>query len=196
MIIENLDFNGSNDILQYIPQVDPEQPRQQPDQQSQGSFGPPMELQPVYQTRTIEQPELFKAEIKPPQIEMDFSTPISDVVPSADFDMGPSMGGPYKNPQNNRVAALSLDNASAGPVSSSSSKNPFGLTDDQLNAALAGIAAVAAFSKPVQNKLADLIPKYMSDAGSLSATGMLATAFIAAVIFFIVHKFAKPPQKK
>ena len=129
---------------------------------------------------------------------MDFSTPISDVVPSADFDMGPSMGGggPYKNPQNNRVAALSLDNASAGPVSSSSSKNPFGLTDDQLNAALAGIAAVAAFSKPVQNKLADLIPKFMSDAGDLSATGMLATAFIAAVIFFIVHKFAKPPQKK
>jgi hypothetical protein len=196
MIIENLEFNGSSDILQYIPQVDPEQPRQQPDQQSQGSFGPPMELQPVYQTRAIEQPELFKAEIKPPQIEMDFSTPISDVVPSADFDMGPSMGGPYKNPQNNRVAALSLDNASAGPVSSSSSKNPFGLTDDQLNAALAGVAAVAAFSKPVQNKLADLIPKFMSDSGNLSATGMIATAFIAAVIFFIVHKFAKPPQKK
>jgi hypothetical protein len=196
MIIENLDFNGSSDILQYIPQVDPEQPRQQPDQQSQGSFGPPMELQPVYQTRAIEQPELFKAEIKPPQIEMDFSTPISDVVPSADFDMGPSMGGPYKNPQNNRVAALSLDNASAGPVSSSSSKNPFGLTDDQLNAVLAGVAAVAAFSKPVQNKLADLIPKFMSDSGNLSATGMIATAFIAAVIFFIVHKFAKPPPKK
>ena len=126
---------------------------------------------------------------------MDFSTPISDVVPSADFDMGPSMGGPYKNPQNNRVAALSLDNASAGPAPSSS-KNPFGLTDEQLNAALAGIAAVAAFSKPVQNKLADLIPKFMSDAGDLSATGMLATAFIAAVIFFIVHKFVKPPQKK
>ena len=201
MIIENLDFDGSSDILQYIPQVEPEKPTQeqtQPPVQQQSSFGLPDELQPMYQTRSIEQPELFKAEIKPPQIEMDFSTPISDVVPSADFDMGPSMGGggPYKNPQNNRVAALSLDNASAGPVSSSSSKNPFGLTDDQLNAALAGIAAVAAFSKPVQNKLADLIPKFMSDTGNLSATGMLATAFIAAVIFFIVHKFAKPPQKK
>ena len=196
MIIENLDFNGSSDILQYIPQVDtaPQQPTpNQPPVQQQGSFGLPEELQPVYQTRAIEQPELFKAEIKPPQIEMDFSTPISDVVPSADFDMG---GGPYKNPQNNRVAALSLDNASAGPVSSSSSKNPFGLTDEQLNAAIAGIAAVAAFSKPVQNKLADLIPKFMSDAGDLSATGMLATAFIAAVVFFILHKFVKPPPKK
>ena len=197
MIIENLDFNGSSDILQYIPQVDtaPSQDQGQHVQQ-QSSFGLPDELQPSYQTRTIDQPELFKAEIKPPQIQMDFSTPISDVVPSADFDMGPSMGGPYKNPQNNRVAALSLDNASAGPVSSSSSKNPFGLTDDQLNAALAGLAAVAAFSKPIQNKLADLIPKFMSDAGDLSATGMLATAFIAAVIFFVVHKFVKPPPKK
>ena len=199
MIIENLDFNGSSDILQYIPQVDtaPQQPTpNQPPVQQQSSFGLPDDLQPTYQTRAIEQPELFKAEIKPPQIEMDFSTPIADVVPSADFDMGPSMGGPYKNPQNNRVAALSLDNASAGPVSSSSSKNPFGLTDEQLNAAIAGIAAVAAFSKPVQNKLADLIPKFMSDAGDLSATGMLATAFIAAVIFFILHKFVKPPPKK
>jgi hypothetical protein len=196
MIIENLDFDGSNDILQYIPQVEPEKPAPgQPPVQQQSSFGLPDELQPKYQTRAIEQPELFKAEIKPPQIEMDFSTPISDVVPSADFDMGPSMGGPYKNPQNNRVAALSLDNASAGPASPSS-KNPFGLTDEQLNAAIAGIAAVAAFSKPVQNKLADLIPKFMSDAGDLSATGMLATAFIAAVIFFIVHKFVKPPPKK
>jgi hypothetical protein len=192
MIIENLDFNGSSDILQYIPQVETQD---QPPVQQQGSFGPPAELQPVYQTRSIDQPELFKAEIKPPQIEMDFSTSIADIVPSAEFDSAPTMGGPYRNPQNNRVAALSLDNASAGPAPSSS-KNPFGLTDEQLNAAIAGIAAVAAFSKPVQNKLADLIPKFMSDAGDLSATGMLATAFIAAVIFFIVHKFAKPPPKK
>jgi hypothetical protein len=200
MIIENLDFNGSSDIMQYIPQVEnaEQQPTQgQPPVQQQSSFGVPDELQPTYQTRTIDQPELFKAEIKPPQIEMDFSTPISDVVPSADFDMGPSMGGggPYKNPQNNRVAALSLDNATAG-VAAPPSKNPFGLTDEQLNAAIAGIAAVAAFSKPIQNKLADMIPKYMSDSGNLSATGMLATAFIAAVIFFLIHKFAKPPPKK
>jgi hypothetical protein len=193
MIIENLDFNGSSDILQYIPQVDTKP--EQPPVQQQSSFGPPAELQPSFQTRTIDQPELFKAEIKPPQIEMDFSTPISDVVPSADFDspMGGG-GGPYRNPQNNKVVALSLDNASAGPAPSS--KNPFGLTDDQLNAAVAGIAAVAAFSKPVQNKLADLIPKFMTDAGDLSATGMLATAFIAAVVFFILHKFIKPPPKK
>lgn len=181
-LIENLDFDGSSEIAQLI-----EQPQQQPPQ-PQGAFGPPPELQPEFQVRN----ELFKPEIKPPQIEMDFSTPIADVVPSAEFE-SPSMGGPYKNPQNQKVVALSLDNAASGekPVS----KNPFGLTDEQLNATIAGLAAVVAFSKPVQSKLADMIPKFMSDSGDLSATGMLATAFFAAVIFYVVTKFMKPQKK-
>jgi hypothetical protein len=93
------------------------------------------------------------------------------------------------------VVALSLDNASSGTTSPSSSKNPFGLTDEQLNAVIAGLAATVAFSKPVQNKLADLIPKFMSDAGDLSVTGMLATAFFAAVVFYVVTKFMKPQKK-
>jgi hypothetical protein len=43
--------------------------------------------------------------------------------------------------------------------------------------------------------LADFIPKFMSDAGDLSATGMLATAFFAAVVFYVVTKFMKPQKK-
>jgi hypothetical protein len=194
MIIENLDFDGSSDIAQLIQQEQHQAPSQP---QPQGSFGPPPELQPEFQTRTVDQRELFKPEIKPPQIEMDFSTPIADIVPSAELDnYGPSsMGGPYKNPQNQKVVALSLDNATSGTTSPSSSKNPFGLTDEQLNAVIAGLAATVAFSKPVQNKLADMIPKFMSDAGDLSATGMLATAFFAAVVFYVVTKFMKPQKK-
>jgi hypothetical protein len=193
MLIEDLDFNGSSDIAQLIQQ-EPQEPQQPQQPQQQGVFGPPPEMQPEFQTRTFNQHELFKPEIKPPQIEMDFSTPIADVVPSAEFEMAPSMGGPYKNPQNQKVVALSLDNAASGS-SSPASKNPFGLNDEQLNATIAGLAAVVAFSKPIQNKLADLIPKFMSDSGNLSATGMLATAFVAAVIFYIVNKFAKPAKK-
>lgn len=182
MIIENLEFNnGSSDILQYIPQVD-EKPQEQ-------SFGPPPDLeppQPAFQPRAVETPELFKAEIKTPQLQMDFSTPIADVVPSADF--APEQpAGPYKNPQNNRVAALSLDNATAG-VKATPSKNPFGLTDEQLHAVIAGVAAVAAFSKPVQSKLGDLIPKFATEYGDLSLTGMLASAFVTAVFFFVIMK--------
>jgi hypothetical protein len=92
------------------------------------------------------------------------------------------------------VVALSLDNATGGG-DKTAPKNPFGLTDEQLNAVIAGLAATVAFSKPVQNKLADLIPKFMSDTGDLSATGMLATAFFAAVVFYVVTKFMKPQKK-
>jgi hypothetical protein len=192
MIIENLDFDGSSDIAQLIQQEQHQAPSQP---QPQSAFGAPPELQPEFQTRTIDQHELFKPEIKPPQIEMDFSTPIADIVPSAELDnYGPSMGGPYKNPQNQKVVALSLDNATGGG-DKTAPKNPFGLTDEQLNAVIAGLAATVAFSKPVQNKLADLIPKFMSDAGDLSATGMLATAFFAAVVFYVVTKFMKPQKK-
>ena len=126
---------------------------------------------------------------------MDFSTPIADIVPSAELDnYGPSMGGPYKNPQNQKVVALSLDNA-VGGGDKPAPKNPFGLTDEQLNAVIAGLSATVAFSKPVQNKLADMIPKFMNEAGDLSATGMLATAFFAAVVFYVVTKFMKPQKK-
>jgi hypothetical protein len=166
MIIENLEFNGSSDILQYIPTV--------PD----------------------DQPELIKEEIKAPQIQMDFSTPISDVVPSAEFNMPesnypPTTGGPYKNPQNNRVSALSLDNADAAPSKKNASKNPFGLTDEQLHAAIAGIAAVATFSKPVQTKLGSVVPKFIGDHGDLSLPGMIASALVAAIIYFMFMKILR-----
>jgi hypothetical protein len=77
------------------------------------------------------------------------------------------------------------------PPSKSESKNPLGLTDEQFQAAIAGLAAVAAFSKPVQEKLADMIPKFLSEAGELSTTGMAVTAILAAVIFYFALKLLK-----
>lgn len=169
MIIENLDFNGSSDILQYIPTVPGVEEKK--------------EEEPA-----VEQQELFKSQ----PIEMDFSTPIADVVPSAEFESA-TVGGPYKNPQNNKVVSLSLDNTTAGPAPKSG--NPFGLNDEQFQAAVAGIAAVVAFSKPVQNKLSEMIPRFSSASGDLTMSGITVTAFIAAVAFFILMKLLKPPKK-
>lgn len=198
MIIENLDFNqGSSDILQYIPQVpDQQQPENNNNEMPQSMFGLPSELQPSYQSRTLENPpELFKVEIKPPLIQndpsMEFSTAISDVIPSAEFAAAP-LSGPYKDPQTQRVTGLSLDNASIGPKpSSGSSKNPFGLNDEQLYATFAGISAVLAFSKPVQNKLSTLVPQFLSSSGDVTTVGLAITAFIAAVFFYILNKMVK-----
>jgi hypothetical protein len=53
---------------------------------------------------------------------------------------------------------------------------------------IAGIAAVAAFSKPIQSKLADVVPKFLGENGDLSLTGMLVTALIAAAIFFFAGR--------
>jgi hypothetical protein len=71
---------------------------------------------------------------------------------------------------------------------SKGTKNPFGLTDDQYFAALAGVAAIVAFSKPVQGKLSSVVPKFMEE-GSLSLTGMAVTALIAALVFYFARKF-------
>jgi len=71
----------------------------------------------------------------------------------------------------------------------SGSKNPFGLKDDQYFAALSGIAAIIAFSKPVQSKLAAMVPKFLGENGSPSMTGLAVTALIAALIFYFARKF-------
>jgi K+-transporting ATPase A subunit len=95
----------------------------------------------------------------------------------------------YVSPTTKRVTDIS-----PGMISVPSTKktsNPLGLTDEQFQAAVAGVAAVIAFSKPVQEKLADVIPKFLSEAGDLTTTGMLVTALIAAVLFFFATKFLK-----
>jgi len=73
--------------------------------------------------------------------------------------------------------------------SGGASKNPFGLTDEQYYAALAGVAAVVAFSKPVQTKLSTMVPKFMSEQGGLSLTGMAVSALVAAIVFYFARQF-------
>jgi hypothetical protein len=53
---------------------------------------------------------------------------------------------------------------------------------------VAGIAAVVAFSKPVQDKLSTVVPNFMGDSGALSLTGMVVTALIAAIVFYVANR--------
>jgi hypothetical protein len=55
--------------------------------------------------------------------------------------------------------------------------------------ALAGVAAVIAFSKPVQEKLSTMVPKFLSESGEMSATGMVVTALVAAIVFYFSRQF-------
>ena len=59
----------------------------------------------------------------------------------------------------------------------------------QFTAAIAGLAAVIAFSKPVQGKLGSMVPKFTGDSGDLSLTGMVVSALVAAIVFYFAKQF-------
>ena len=197
--MENMDFgSGGSTMIQYIPTVD-DLPPPAPE--------PIMDRQMGIQTRadTIRPGEIppagpgavmfnEKTSVANNNTMMDFSTPISDVMPSASFDVDDSAPGgvnsaAYTSPTTNRVTAVSPGMIGSAP--SKKSGNPLGLTDDQFQAAVAGLAAVLAFSKPVQDKLADMVPKFLSEAGDMTPTGMAVSALLAAVLFYFALKFLK-----
>ena len=113
----------------------------------------------------------------------EFSSSIEEVMPGPGQMMQDEVqGSPYEQapPQKQK---------SGSKGSAGSSKNPFGLTDEQWYAALAGVAAVIAYSKPVQGKLSTMVPKFLGENGEISMTGMAVTALIAAVIFYFARQF-------
>ena len=117
----------------------------------------------------------------------DFATPIEDLMQPGPGEMMQNeiMGPPLKP----RGSAPSFPDEEKPSKKTKSTKNPFGMTDEQLSAAVAGVAAVIAFSKPVQGKLSTLVPKFMGESGEVSMTGLAVTAIIAAIIFFFAKKF-------
>lgn len=69
------------------------------------------------------------------------------------------------------------------------SKNPLNMTDDQLTAAIVAIATAVAVSKPIQDRLATSIPKFLNEQGGRSMVGLATTGVIAAVIFFVAKTY-------
>jgi hypothetical protein len=57
-----------------------------------------------------------------------------------------------------------------------------------MHALIAGVAAVIAFSKPIQSRLADFVPKFLGESGDLSVTGMAVTALVVAVLFYFANR--------
>lgn len=84
---------------------------------------------------------------------------------------------------------LPIQKAAEGSNSVLPSKNPLNLTDEQLEALFVGAIAVLAFSRPVQEKMAQLIPKFLNDNGSRSTMGVGVTGISAAVLYFFGRKF-------
>lgn len=69
-------------------------------------------------------------------------------------------------------------------VSAPESKNPFNLTDQQMQSLFVAACTAAAISAPVQEKLATMVPQFLNDAGRRSLIGLAATGLVASVIFY------------
>jgi hypothetical protein len=114
------------------------------------------------------------------------STPIEEVLDTPMGLMQPQVG--MQQPE--MIDSRTVQTHPARPAAqASSASNPLNLNDDQLQAAIAGVAAVAAFSKIVQSKLGEVMPTAFEMDGHLSTTGMALTAFITAVIFYLLKNF-------
>lgn len=128
----------------------------------------------------------ISSEESPPIIEekkvveeqmMEFSSSVADLMPTPS-----SSQDVYTNPTNGRVAALSLPNE---PVQQKKSQNPFNLTDEQMNALIAGVVAVAVFSTAVQTKLAGMVPNFSG------INGNIANVLLAAIVYYFALRFVK-----
>jgi len=70
---------------------------------------------------------------------------------------------------------------------------PLNLTDDHVIALLAGVCAAISVSKPIQDKLATSIPKFLNEQGGRSIVGLASTGVVAAIAFYIVKDYVVKP---
>jgi hypothetical protein len=114
----------------------------------------------------------------------EFATPIEEVMPGPGQMMQDEMMGPAMPTSGNKKTERRQES------DKKKSKNPFGLTDEQYMAALAGVAAVVAFSRPVQGKLSTMVPKFFVEGtNDMSVTGMAVSALVAAIVFYFAKQF-------
>jgi hypothetical protein len=108
----------------------------------------------------------------------DFSTPIDEVMPGPNMMLQDEMmmAAP-RGTEKKRTAAASA--------------NPFGLSDEQFQAAIAGAVAVIAFSKMVQDRIGSMAPSLVGGSGDLTSGGLAVTALIAAALFFAAQRFLR-----
>lgn len=126
------------------------------------------------------------------KVTMD-STPIAELMGQPEPMEAPQMmmAQPQMQMQMPVQAQMAMAPAPApAPVQQASSpalesKNPFNLTDQQMQALLVAACTAAAISTPVQEKLATMIPQFLNDAGRRSLVGLAATGLVASVIFYI-----------
>ncbi len=136
-------------------------------------------------------PEIPEKNVNEYKADMD-STPISDVM-SYPQDQGfesPMMGTDPRAVQMAQQQVMIPTPQNSVPTDSAKKKkNPFDLTDEQLDALIVVFAAGISVSKPIQEKLASSVPKFLNNQGNRSLVGLASTGAVAAVVFYVTRKY-------
>jgi hypothetical protein len=112
------------------------------------------------------------------------STPIDMLMEPPSMTHEPKMQGALPH-----MTAPDPQGSYAVQAEKPASKNPFNLTDDQLTALVAGFCAAISVSKPIQDRLATSVPKFLNEQGGRSLVGLASTGAVAAVIFFLIKDY-------
>lgn len=116
------------------------------------------------------------------------STPLSDIMTSQEvMEQQPMMAPPQSTmmaQQPMMMAPQQQVPAQAQQQAPLPSKNPFNLTDEQLQALVVAVCAAIAFSEPVQAKLGSTIPQFLAESGNRSMVGLLISGLVAAILFY------------
>ena len=121
------------------------------------------------------------------------STPISDIMGQPEMPLEPPMmesdprvQQPVVMQQPMVMQPQQQQQQQAAPQN----KNPFNLTDEQMQAVIVAACTAAAISKPVQEKLANYVPQFLNEQGHRGAVGLAATGAVAAGIFYVLKRYA------
>ena len=133
-------------------------------------------------------------------IEMD-STPLSElmneneVMDNMQTLQNPRMMMPPPPPLQQQQQQVASKPEKAYKKPKQETQYPFNLTDEQMDSLIAGVAAIVAFSATAQDKLANFVPSSFDETGQRTTMGILFTALIAAVTYYIVKRFLVPTPK-
>jgi hypothetical protein len=115
------------------------------------------------------------------------STPINDIMSAPEDPLNPPMMADPRMLQPQMMMQPTPTQTAPSPKKESS--NPMNLTDDQMQAVIVAVCTAIAISKPVQEKLASVVPQFLNAQGSRSMVGLASTGIVAGIIFFIISRY-------
>ena len=120
------------------------------------------------------------------------STPISDIMGQPEMPLEPPMMESDPRVQQPIVMQqpMVMQPQQQQQQMAPQTKNPFNLTDEQMQAVVVAACTAAAISKPVQEKLANYVPQFLNEQGHRSMVGLAATGAVAAGIFYVLKRYA------